>query len=52
LEKLQPGSRIVSHDFDMQGVPPDQVVHVGGDGNSSYYEHTVFLWTPPLKKEQ
>jgi ribosomal protein L11 methylase PrmA len=52
LEKLKPGSRIVSHDFDMQGVTPDQVVHVGGDGNSSYYEHTVFLWTPPLKKEQ
>ena len=23
LEKLRPGSRIVSHDFDMQGVIPD-----------------------------
>ena len=23
LEKMRPGSRIVSHDFDMEGVPPD-----------------------------
>jgi len=52
LEKLKPGSRIVSHDFDMAGVTPDQVVQVGGDGDSSYYEHSVYLWTTPLKKEQ
>ena len=26
LEKLKPGSRIVSHDFDMQGVKPDKVI--------------------------
>ena len=26
LEKLKPGSRIVSHDFDMEGVKPDKVV--------------------------
>jgi endoglucanase len=43
LEKLKPGSRIVSHDFDMKGVTPDQVVDLGG--------HTVYLWTTPLKKE-
>jgi hypothetical protein len=48
LEKLKPGSRIVSHDFDMRGVTPDQEVQVGED---SGYEHTVFLWTTPLKKE-
>jgi SAM-dependent methyltransferase len=28
LEKLRPGSRIVSHDFDMKGVTPDAVVTV------------------------
>jgi ribosomal protein L11 methylase PrmA len=50
LEKLKPGSRIVSHDFDMKGVTPDQVVNVSGnDGNG--YGHTVYLWTTPLKKE-
>jgi SAM-dependent methyltransferase len=28
LEKLRPGSRIVSHDFDMKGVKPDRVVTI------------------------
>jgi hypothetical protein len=49
LEKLQPGSRIVSHDFDMRGVTPDKVVTVTSD--DSYREHTVYLWTTPLKRE-
>jgi precorrin-6B methylase 2 len=49
LEKLKPGSRIVSHDFDMAGVTPDQVVTVTSSNGS---EHTVYLWTTPLKKEQ
>jgi len=48
LEKLKPGSRIVSHDFDMKGVTPDQVVEVTGE---NAYGHTVYLWTTPLKKE-
>jgi SAM-dependent methyltransferase len=48
LEKLKPGSRIVSHDFDMKGVRPDKVVEVSGE---SGYGHTVYLWTTPLKKE-
>jgi endoglucanase len=43
LEKLKPGSRIVSHDFDMRGVTPDQVVDLNG--------HTVYFWTTPLKRE-
>lgn len=48
LEKLKPGSRIVSHDFDMQGVKPDQIVDVTTDNGVS---HRVYLWTTPLKKE-
>lgn len=42
LEKLRPGSRIVSHDFDMKGVTPDAVVtikapeFVNGEGYSAY----------------
>jgi hypothetical protein len=50
LEKLKPGSRIVSHDFAMRGVTPDQVVNIQGD--DSGLDHTVYLWTTPLKKEQ
>ena len=50
LEKLKPGSRIVSHDFDMEGVKPDQVVEVT-TSDQSWNEHTIYLWTTPLKKE-
>jgi len=49
LEKLKPGSRIVSHDFDMAGVTPDKVVEFKGKEGSS---HTIYLWTTPLKKEK
>jgi len=49
LEKLKPGSRIVSHDFDMRGVTPDKVVKINSD--NEYNEHTIYLWTTPLKKE-
>ncbi len=48
LEKLKPGSRIVSHDFDMRGVKPEQVVQVKtANGNT----HKIYLWVTPLKKE-
>src|SRR5262245_36059126 len=50
LEKLKPGSRIVSHDFDMKGVKPDEVVTVTPPGSER--EHTIYLWTTPLKKEK
>jgi len=47
LEKLKPGSRIVSHDFDMKGIKPEKVVKVQGP----LREHTVYLWRAPLVKE-
>ena len=50
LEKLKPGSRIVSHDFDMEGVKPDKTVHL--TSNEDNVEHTIYLWTTPLKKEK
>jgi precorrin-6B methylase 2 len=48
LDKLRPGVRIVSHSFDMRGVTPDKVESVQGDDR----EHTIYLWTTPLKKSQ
>ena len=48
LEKLKPGSRIVSHDFRMRGVKPDKVVRVTSKEDNT--KHSVFLWTAPLKK--
>jgi len=50
LEKLKPGSRIVSHDFDMEGVKPDKIIHL--TSNEDNTEHTIYLWTTPLKKEK
>ena len=49
LEKLKPGSRIVSHDFDMEGVKPDRVVNMKTKNGTP---HTIYLWTTPLKKEK
>jgi precorrin-6B methylase 2 len=49
LEKLKPGSRIVSHAFDMRGVKPNKIERVRcGDG----VERTVYLWITPLQKEE
>jgi len=52
LEKLKPGSRIVSHDFDMQGAKPKKVVKVKAqDHNGQMREHLVYLWEVPWEKE-
>jgi len=48
LEKLKPGSRIVSHDFGMEGVQPDKVITV--NSNEDEDEHEIYLWISPLKK--
>jgi ribosomal protein L11 methylase PrmA len=47
LKKLKPGSRIVSHTFDMRGVIPDKVITIEDD--LSNVKHTVYLWKTPLK---
>ena len=50
LEKLKPGSRIVSHDFRMRGVKPDKVVKLISSEDKA--RHKIFLWTSPLKKRK
>ncbi len=47
LQKLKPGSRIVSHDFAMRGVTPEQVVDLTSDEDE--VGHTIYLWRTPLK---
>jgi SAM-dependent methyltransferase len=44
---LRPGTRVVSHDFDMGDWQADQVIHVPGEA----YEHTVFFWVIPATVE-
>jgi SAM-dependent methyltransferase len=57
LQKLAPGSRIVSHDFDMRGAKPLKVEKVevkNTDGDDSYIhdgEHTIYKWVVPWEKE-
>jgi precorrin-6B methylase 2 len=51
LRKLKPGSRIVSHDFDMRGAKPDQKIDFRPKGESSR-THEIYLWTIPLKEEK
>ena len=49
LEKLKPGSRIISHQFEMPGIKPDKtlIVESKEDGD----KHRIFIWTTPLRKE-
>jgi serine/threonine protein kinase len=49
LEKLKPGSRIVSHDFDMRGVKPAKVEEVKTEEGRT---KTIYLWVTPLQKEK
>jgi hypothetical protein len=49
LEKLKPGTRIVSHDFDIDGVRPKKVLRVHSE--ESHREHTIYLWVIPFQKE-
>jgi len=61
LSRLRPGSRIVSHDFDMRGAKPKRVVTVRGprdgapdrirDQNEGEVEHTIYLWEVPWERE-
>jgi hypothetical protein len=48
FKELKPGTRIVSHDFDMGDWKPEKSVKVTDQG----IEHTVHFWTIPEKKDQ
>jgi len=49
LDKLKPGSRIVCHQYDLEGIVPDETVTmVSNEDNAS---HTLYLYTTPLKRK-
>lgn len=48
FERMKPGARIVSHDFDLAGIVPDRVVQVYLEQHRIY--KTFYLWTTPLKR--
>lgn len=51
FKKLAPGSRIVSHDFDMEGVRPERSWTVVAEDHQIPEDriHFVYLWRTPLQ---
>ncbi len=49
FNKMKPGSRIVSHEYAMKGYKPDKTIEFKSREDNA--EHTIYLWTIPLKKE-
>jgi predicted O-methyltransferase YrrM len=49
LERLKPGSRVVSHDFNITGVIPERIEKIYSREDKR--EHLVFLWITPFKKK-
>ena len=50
LEKLKPGSRLVCHNYDLDGIVPDETVDmISNEDNAS---HHLYLYTLPLKKKE
>lgn len=49
LERMKPGSRIISHAFDMPGVKPDRVISFTSSEDD--ITRKLYLWTIPLKKD-
>ena len=49
LNKMKKGSRIVSHEYSIAGIKPDKTIHIKSREDNA--EHTIYLWTIPLKKK-
>lgn len=47
LKKLKPGSRVVSHQFEIPGMPADKQIEVASEESGA--RHTIYLWTLPFK---
>jgi hypothetical protein len=58
LAKMKPGSRIVSHNFEMRGAKPllvEQVTVKPGESSEALFDedadHTVYKWVVPWQPE-
>jgi hypothetical protein len=47
FERLKPGSRIVSHQFEIPGFRPEKTLLVRSNEDGD--QHRILLWTTPLK---
>ncbi|GAB4145890.1 MAG: hypothetical protein Tsb009_18230 [Planctomycetaceae bacterium] len=50
LNKMKPGSRVVTHEYGIEGYEPDMKIEFKSREDAA--EHTVYLWTVPLKKKK
>ncbi len=50
FETLKPGSRLVFHNYDLEGFVPDRKMEVISNEDNSI--HTLYLYTTPLKRTQ
>lgn len=50
LDRMAPGSRVVSHDFDIEGVVPVQTLSLRPKDDK--VAHSIFLFEVPLKKDR
>jgi ribosomal protein L11 methylase PrmA len=48
FEKLKPGSRLVFHDYGLEGIKADKTLHVVS--NEDNVGHTLYLYTIPLQR--
>lgn len=49
IQKMKPGSRILTHEFDIPGIKPDRVLTwISKDDDS---EHLIYVYSTPLKPE-
>lgn len=47
FEQLKPGTRIVSHNFDMEDWQPDRQEQLMVNNNNNFYIHDIFYWVMP-----
>lgn len=48
LKKLKPGSRIVAHDYAIEGYPAEETITMTSKEDA--VEHYIYRWTAPLKE--
>jgi len=47
LQKMKPGTRIVAHDYAIEGYPPEKTITMTSKQDA--VEHYIYFWTLPLK---
>lgn len=50
LEKLKSGSRLVCHNYDLEGIEPDETVDMVSNEDNA--DHHLYLYTLPLKRKE